>query len=141
MAILWDDMYTVYTPLDQLLPPDSHWLAVMSQAQGWNAIGRRRITGLSGSQHPLSTGQQNLDPYKLDHTYLLNFFEVYFEASFEQKQLESIDLSATTWNFVTKVEFESNFCSLLTEEPKLNHWVNDTLEQPVIQFGYSRRCS
>ena len=59
---------------------------------------------------------------------------------FIQKELESIDLSATNGIFVTKREFESNLLTTATEEPKLNHWVNTTLNQLVIQFEPSSRC-
>ena len=59
---------------------------------------------------------------------------------FIQKELESIGLSATNGTFVTKGEIESNFLTTPTEEPKLNHWVNTTLNQLVIQFEPSSRC-
>ena len=59
---------------------------------------------------------------------------------FIQKYLESIELSATNGTFVTKGEIESNFLTTPTEEPKLNHWVNTTLNQLVIQFELSNRC-
>ena len=57
-----------------------------------------------------------------------------------QRELESINLSATNGNFVTKGEIESNFLTTLTDEPKLNHWVKTMLNQIVIQFEISRRC-
>ena len=43
-----------------------------------------------------------------------------------QKELESINLSATNWTFVTKGKIES-------------HWVNTLLSQLVIQFEPSSR--
>ena len=51
-----------------------------------------------------------------------------------------IDLSVTNWTFVTKYEFESNFVTTPTEEPKMNHWVNTKLNQLVIQFEPFLRC-
>ena len=44
----------------------------------------------------------------------------HFKQVFIQKQLESIDLSATNGTFVTKGESESKFLTTPTEEPKLN---------------------
>ena len=41
-------------------------------------------------------------------------------------KLESVNLSATNETFVTKGELESNFLTILTDKPKLNHWL-DTL--------------
>ena len=38
-----------------------------------------------------------------------------------EKELESINSSATNWTFVTKGEIKSNFLTTLTDEPKLNH--------------------
>ena len=38
--------------------------------------------------------------------------------------LENIDFSATNGTFVTNYEFESNFLTTPTKEPKLNHLVN-----------------
>ena len=57
-----------------------------------------------------------------------------------QKQLAIIDLSATNWTLVTKYEFESNFLTTPTEEPKFNHWVYTQLNQLVIQFEPFNRC-
>ena len=57
-----------------------------------------------------------------------------------QKELESINLSATNWTFVTKREIESNFLTTHTDEPKLNHWVKTILNQIVIKFEPPRRC-
>ena len=57
-----------------------------------------------------------------------------------EKELESINLSATNGTFVTKGEIESNFLTTLTDEPKLNHWVNTIFNQLVIQFEPSSRC-
>ena len=54
------------------------------------------------------------------------------------KLLEIINLSATNGTFVKKGEIESNFLTTPTEEPKLNQWVNTTLNQLVIQFEPSR---
>ena len=51
-----------------------------------------------------------------------------------------IDLSATNGHFVAKDEFERQFLTTPTEEPKLNHWVNNTLNKIVIQFKPSSRC-
>ena len=51
-----------------------------------------------------------------------------------EKWLESTNLSAINGTFVTKGEIESNFLTTLTKEPKLNHWINTTLNQLVIQF-------
>ena len=50
----------------------------------------------------------------------------------EKKKLEGIDLSVTNETFVTKGEFKNNFLTTPTKEPKLNHWVNPTLNQFVI---------
>ena len=57
-----------------------------------------------------------------------------------EKELESINLSATNGTFVTKCEIESNFLTILTDKPKLNHWVNIIFNQLVIQFEPSGRC-
>ena len=38
-----------------------------------------------------------------------------------QRELESINLSATNDTFVTKGEIESNFLTTLTDKPQLNH--------------------
>ena len=57
-----------------------------------------------------------------------------------QKELESINLSATNGTFVTKSEIKSNFLTTLTDKPELNHWVNTILNQLVIQFEPSGRC-
>ena len=57
-----------------------------------------------------------------------------------QRELESINLSATNGTFVTKGEIESNFLTTLNDKPKLNHWVKTILKQIVIQFEPSRRC-
>ena len=57
---------------------------------------------------------------------------------FIHKFLESIDLSATNGTFVIKDEIESNFVTTPIEGPKLNHWVNTTLNQLVIQFEPSQ---
>ena len=38
-----------------------------------------------------------------------------------QKELESINLSATNGTFVTKGETLSNFLTTLTDKPKFNH--------------------
>ena len=62
------------------------------------------------------------------------------EQVFIQKYLEIIDLSATNWTFVTKYEFENNFLTPPTEDPKLNHCVNIQLNQLVIQFEPFNRC-
>ena len=40
-----------------------------------------------------------------------------------QRELESINISATNGTFVTKGAIESNFLITLTDKPKLNHWV------------------
>ena len=53
-----------------------------------------------------------------------------------QKKLER----ATKGTFVTTGEFETNFLGTPTEEPKLNHQVNTTLYQIVIQFEPSHRA-
>ena len=58
---------------------------------------------------------------------LIGFFGYNLKQICIERQLESIDLSANNVNFVTKDEFESNFLSKLTEESKLNHWVNNIL--------------
>ena len=47
-----------------------------------------------------------------------------------------MDLSATNGTFVTKGEIKSNFLIIPTEEPKLNHWINNTLNQLVIKFEH-----
>ena len=39
----------------------------------------------------------------------------------KQRELESINVSATNGTFVTKCEIESNFLTTLTDEPNLNH--------------------
>ena len=57
-----------------------------------------------------------------------------------QKELESINLSATNWTFLTKGEIESNFLTILTDEPKLNHWVKTIMNQLGIQFETPWRC-
>ena len=57
-----------------------------------------------------------------------------------KKLLESIDLSATNGTFIPKGEIERNFCTAPTKEPTLNHWVNTTLNQLVIQFEPFRSC-
>ena len=57
-----------------------------------------------------------------------------------QRELESINFSATNGTFVTKGEIESNFFTTLNNKPKLNHWVKAILKQIVIQFEPSRRC-
>ena len=57
-----------------------------------------------------------------------------------EKELESINISATIETFVTKGEIESNFLSTLTNKAKLNHWVNTIFNQLVIQFEPSSRC-
>ena len=49
-----------------------------------------------------------------------------------QRELESINLSATNGTCITKGEIESNLLTIPTEEAKLNHWVNTTLHQLVI---------
>ena len=49
-----------------------------------------------------------------------------------QKLLESIDLSATNWSFAKKSEIESNILTTPTEELKLNHRVNTTLNHLMI---------
>ena len=59
---------------------------------------------------------------------------------FIQNLLESIVYSATNRTFVTTGELESNFLTALTKKPKLNHWVNTTLNRLVVQFKPSRRC-
>ena len=48
-----------------------------------------------------------------------------------QRELESINLKAKNRTYVTKGEIESNFLVTLTNESKLNHWVN----QIVINLG------
>ena len=68
-----------------------------------------------------------------------NFFKRQFDKSFIQKQLESIDLSARNETFVTKGEIENKFLTTPTEEPKLNHWVDTTLNQEVIKFKPSSK--
>ena len=57
-----------------------------------------------------------------------------------QRELESINLNTTNGTFVTKGEIESNFLPTLTDEPKLNHWVNTMFNQLVIQSESSSRC-
>ena len=57
-----------------------------------------------------------------------------------EMELESINLSATNGTFVTKGEIESNFLTTLTDEPKLNHWVNTIFNKLVIQVEPSSRC-
>ena len=57
-----------------------------------------------------------------------------------QRELESINLSATNGTFITKGEIEINFITTLNDEPKLNHWVNTILKQIVIPGEPSRRC-
>ena len=56
-----------------------------------------------------------------------------------QKELESIDLNAKNGTFATKFEFESNFLTTPTEQPKLNNWVNTQWNQLVNQFKPSNR--
>ena len=63
-----------------------------------------------------------------------------FEASkYTKKLFESIGLCAANWTFVTKGEFESCIWGSPTEESKLNHWVNSTLNQLVTKIEPSRR--
>ena len=57
-----------------------------------------------------------------------------------QKELESINLSATNGTFVTKGEILSNFLTTLTDKPKLNHWVNTILNQLATQFEPLSKC-
>ena len=57
------------------------------------------------------------------------------------KYLKCNNLSATNGTFVTKGEIESNFLTTPTEEPKFNNWVNTTLNQLVLQFKPSSRCT
>ena len=45
-----------------------------------------------------------------------------------------MNLSTTNGTFVTKSEIERNLTTTLPEKPKLNHWVNTTLNHIVIQF-------
>ena len=78
--------------------------------------------------------------YIRQYVHIENFENIDMKQVFIQKQLESIGLSATNGTFVTKGEIESNFLTTPTEEPKLNHWVNTTLNQLVIQFEPSNRC-
>ena len=68
------------------------------------------------------------------------FEKIDLKQVFIRKQLESMGLSATNGTFVKKGEIESNFLTTPTEEPKLNHWVNTTLNQLVIQFEPSNMC-
>ena len=72
--------------------------------------------------------------YKVEFLKNINFNLVII-----QRELESINLSATNGTFVTKGEIESNFLTTLNDEPKLNHWVKTILKQIVIQFEPSRR--
>ena len=44
------------------------------------------------------------------------------------------------WYFITKGEIESNFLTTPSEDLKLNHSVNTTLNQLAIQFERSSRC-
>ena len=78
--------------------------------------------------------------YIRQYVHIEIFENIDMKQVFIQKQLESIGLSATNGTFVTKGEIESNFLTTPTEEPKLNHWVNTTLNQLVIQFEPSNRC-
>ena len=56
-----------------------------------------------------------------------NIYKVEFQKTLilnqviRQKELESINLSATNGTFVTKGKIESNFLTILTDKPKLNH--------------------
>ena len=59
---------------------------------------------------------------------------------FMQKKLESVNFSVTNGTFVTKCEFESNFLTTPTDEPKFNHWVKTTLNQLMLQFEPFSRC-
>ena len=78
---------------------------------------------------------------KAHNMYKLKFLKaVYWSKFLYKKLLESIDLSATNGTFFTKGEIESNFGTKPTEEPTLNHWVNTTLNQLMIQFEPFRRC-
>ena len=72
--------------------------------------------------------------------YKLEFVKTGMGASLYTKVVKVIDLSATNWTFVTKYEFESNFITTPTEEPKLNHWVYTQWNQLVVQFKPSNRC-
>ena len=57
-----------------------------------------------------------------------------------QRDLESVNLSATNGTFVTKGEILINFLTTLTDVPKLNHWIKMILNQIVIKLAPSRRC-
>ena len=57
-----------------------------------------------------------------------------------QRELESINLSATNGTFITKGEIERYILTTLTDMFKLNHWVKTMMNQIVIQFEPSRRC-
>ena len=78
--------------------------------------------------------------YIRHYVYIEIFEHIDLKQVFIQKQLESVGLSATNGTFVTKGEIESNFLTTPTDEPKLNHWVNTTLNQLVIQFEPSNKC-
>ena len=77
--------------------------------------------------------------------YIRQYVQIGFVDNSDLKQnsmltvLESIDLSTSNWNVVTKGEFESNFGTTPAEEPKINHWLNTTLKQLVFQFKPSSR--
>ena len=83
--------------------------------------------------------EQNMHIYK-DGMYTFELFNCDLKQVLINMQLEINDLSATNKTFITKVEFESIFLGKPTEEPKLNHRFNTTLNQLVIQCEPSGRC-
>ena len=56
-----------------------------------------------------------------------------------QRELESVNLSATNGTLVTKGEILSNFLTTLTDVPKLNQWIKIILNQIVIKLAPYRR--
>ena len=73
--------------------------------------------------------------------YKWEFLKKVIKRSFIQQQSESIDLIATNRTLVIQSEFKSYFLTTPTEEPKLKHWVNTTLNQLVIQFEPVTKCN
>ena len=85
----------------------------------------------------------NMDPEKLQNKAHIKIKQYLWSGISEntnlnqviiQRELESINLSATNGTFVPKGEIESNFLTKLTDKSKLNHLVKTVFNQIVIQF-------
>ena len=82
--------------------------------------------------------EQNTRIYMEDNIYILEFMKTVTETV--TIEIFFYDLSAIIVTLVTKDEFESKLLSKPTEEPILNHWVNTTFNQLMIQFEPSCMC-